>query len=557
MKITITDLLFPLNQLSSCLGEVAPIWSECEELEWLEWEKSILDRNKAIAISLNVYQNLWTVFQDSITIKISIGDLPVFQLSSKTTDQDLISLKTDTIGSTYVRFSLQIDKSRLIEILYNKILDLIPEPKQTYIYLYSSRCSKFLSGCQLIGLEEILWRKNGLNRVVFFLPDEEIFLAGPRLLMLGGGQINMDNISTALHETTSADSKQSESAYNRCRTNLIWQEAFVHILTPWHLYVVDKIDKHSLIRNTLFGYFVDIFLLFTADGTFLQEDRSDKPLIARYNSPDNSVGIPLESSISVSTLVPAQMKGLKEILDWIYDPQWESINDRLSLTQLNIVDALNPIPLEERLEKLVVRATELHTNNLWHWKSFTENKLKSYVGIVKDLEKYLSDVLQEFASDITEIQKTLSETLLAGLAVLIGSFLAALFSNPFNPLIFRIGMFSYAVYILIIPLIYNMLLHWWRYKMLKEQIYARKEIFSSILPAEQVNNTWELWKIESTRNRFKIAFWVTASLYAVAIVLLIIAAINIPNATTTITTIFSQPTISPTSINSLTITPYP
>ena len=52
-----------------------------------------------------------------------------------------------------------------------------------------------------------------------------------------------------------------------------------------------------------------------------------------------------------------------------------------------------------------------------------------------------------FAERTAALTKSLTDTILAAVAVLIGSFIAAAFATPFNATLFRIGVLTYAGYV--------------------------------------------------------------------------------------------------------------
>ncbi|PXF55056.1 MAG: hypothetical protein C4B59_17600 [Candidatus Methanogaster sp.] len=123
--------------------------------------------------------------------------------------------------------------------------------------------------------------------------------------------------------------------------------------------------------------------------------------------------------------------------------------------------------------------------------------------------------------------KSLSDAMLAAVAVLLGSFIAALFKDEFNPTIFTIGMVAYAVYVLIFPLFYNMRHQWERYQVLLDNFEERQLRFEDRLYQEKVS-TIVGTQVTGSQRRFKRWFWATCAAYMVVIILAVVAALCVP-----------------------------
>jgi hypothetical protein len=60
------------------------------------------------------------------------------------------------------------------------------------------------------------------------------------------------------------------------------------------------------------------------------------------------------------------------------------------------------------------------------------------------VETMVSETVVAFADRTAALTKSLTDTILAAVAVLIGSFIAAAFATPFNATLFRIGVLTQA-----------------------------------------------------------------------------------------------------------------
>lgn len=513
-----------LQKISSVCSGVESDCAFTEELEWIDWGKKEITTSQALKIDLASLQELSATFGDAIQFQILLGDYIALNLHTGIDEHDLQTFRGAIAGMQSVTLNIRINKTRLIEIYYQPIVDNLPGAKHCYLFLFPTRLHQYLEKNTLEVLEKNLWQDNQVSKVLFILPDEDNYLVGAKLLVLGGKYLSPN---TKIDWDSTAE-KLADTAYQKCRDNLKWQDAWLHHITPWHLYVQNKGDKPSPIDATLNVHFGNICLLFSADLTYIHCVDGKSIRVSRYNDLEKNLEINHTEPEQTKTLSPDHAAVLIDILEWIYDPQWTT-SDRLTLAQCNFVDSLIHFEVEQRFLALFSQAAAIRKNIDWHWETFTRKKIDAYFGVVKDLETYLSHIVQGYAADISAIQKTLSDTMVAGVAVLIGSFIAALFKDPFNPLIFKMGMFTYAAYVLFFPLIYNMLSHWNRYKSIDTQIKNRKARFIGCLPHTKVSEIWESWQMDAVCTGFKRTFWCTVGIYLVVIALLLLGACIVPN----------------------------
>ncbi len=139
----------------------------------------------------------------------------------------------------------------------------------------------------------------------------------------------------------------------------------------------------------------------------------------------------------------------------------------------------------------------------------------------------VGELVKTYGDHVSEIIERLSNTLLAAVGVLLGSFIASLFRTEFNATIFSTGMWVYAVYVLFIPLLYNMSHQWGRYKRLKVNFKHRRRRFEEQLSRERVNAIIgdEVWVSE---GRFEDWYWNTILIYFLLILTLAWAGNNLP-----------------------------
>lgn len=131
------------------------------------------------------------------------------------------------------------------------------------------------------------------------------------------------------------------------------------------------------------------------------------------------------------------------IVNWAYD--FHSVYDRLPLMQSSIIEALQIGEKLKAYKLLIPKAKYIESEVQWRWKIFAEDKIQDYVEQIRTLEEYITKLVQAFADQVSSIINRLTETLFGAVAVFLAS--AALFRTNANLRIFKLGMYTYAVYL--------------------------------------------------------------------------------------------------------------
>lgn len=163
----------------------------------------------------------------------------------------------------------------------------------------------------------------------------------------------------------------------------------------------------------------------------------------------------------------------------------------------------------------------------WDWKSFIDGKMDEYTGGVKDLEEDLAKTILAFADQVSTMIKGLSDTMLAAVGVVLGTFIASLFGDKFKPELFKLGMVLYAIYVLIFPLLFNMINQWQSFSSLEQGFHDRKDRFKGRLSSERVESIVKD-RVKRAKDRFKIWYAITVITYLIVIGLALIASVWAP-----------------------------
>jgi len=498
------NLLESLVAFGERIGITTEDWKKREELEQLTYAIDDLHCDIAASLTLEHIEPLLQAFGDALTCRFLLGDLPVLDIAAGLNQQALDNFRSQTDGSPIVGFEFRLDKGRLIRSWLPQGLGYHP-----FLYLFPEALEAFLSN-QLDTIEQQLWGSDTACKVLLLVPTRDIWLDGPYLGVLGGERLQDWCAAIPMHLP---DAERPKEMYRTCRDTLKWQSAWLSHLTPLHLVVEGKASPGDRILNALWVHLVNLIILYTADRTIIQADGQRQ---ATYAGAQHSVELNLgDSRTLLGEGSKTGMNALIQLFEWTYNPQWSV--ERLSHVQIGIAQALHAADPAVRYRLLVHNASNILAGLHWHWKAFIENKVDAYVSQVQALEDYVASTVQTFADQVAAIIKSLSDTMLAAVGALLGSFIAALFKDKFDPTIFVIGMLVYAFYVLLFPLGYNMTYQWQRYRVLVRGFQSRRERFEQRLYLENVNEIVGE-HIAKSRRLFRRWFWATIIAYAVIII---------------------------------------
>lgn len=254
---------------------------------------------------------------------------------------------------------------------------------------------------------------------------------------------------------------------------------------------------------------------------------------AEFRGREHVAFVPIHWTPSQSWDVePQGLDAVLRVVAWCYEPIPEHrgtdmVADRLPLVQTRIAQLLESRPEQERLLIFGHVMPSIAEGVKWHWRSFIEGRVAEYLDHVRDLESVTGQTVERLAEDTSSVVKRLTETSLAAVAALIGSFIAATFRDPFQADLFRIGMLSYAGYVLLFPLGIGLSSSVGDARLAFSGFEAQRATLREVLGEDRVRDIVGN-RPESARRRFRFWAWMVAALYVVAISATAIAALIIP-----------------------------
>ena len=456
------------------------------------------------------------------------GDDPVVLDVRPGIDQAAINRFRQRIqGYQALYFFLRIDKSRLLAERG------IHDPACAfYLYFFSSALTHFLrsetpSGLpcdvqeSLRVLEDSLWPGNLKRKAVILVLDQDLLFEGRYLALMGGS--NLPQWRDAIPEVA-PDFERLNSIYEACRESIAWDERWVRHLTPPQLHIESHGDTDNPIVAALHMQLLNLIILFLANRTAGRDDDWCVTFSDAQYTKEMFLHSPARKE--VETRVLKHVHAMYEVFKWAYDSDWPQ--DRIPFVQSAIAEELMRGPSADAYTMLLEKSEMILANLDRRWRQFIRQKIQTYTAEAREMEGYVVKTVDAFAERVTAMVKAVSDTMLAAIAALFGSFIAAGFgTEDFSVFIFSLGMIAYSLYVLAFPLLYSMSNQWTQYKALQESMQTWLKRFREQLEADDIHKIIGD-RLEHSDRRFKRWFYITISVYVLAILLGLAAAYLVP-----------------------------
>lgn len=501
-----------LLAFGSALGIGQEIWERREEAESLLYSSEDIKRDDAVSMKLEVLSKLNRAWGDALTCKFKYGDLEVLNVDASLNQEKLDNFRLKINPTPLVSVEIRINKQKLATRLFSSV-----EDSKIYFFLFSARLEKHLAQA-LPTIEKQVWDLGRIPKAIFFVPEMEILLDGPHISVVGGSNLEKFNPASLQKPT---DPQRLQQIYSACQDNLKWQEQWLVALTPLHFKFKGLELIETTISKVLAIHATELAILYTAERTILRNG-----WISTYTGSNKSVQIQVKSSLqNIDLKLLSNTIFLLQLFEWVYEEGKTS--DRLPLVQSEIARTLEYSVQENSYDHLLSNIRSIFDNASWQWKAFIEKKVQGYLGQVQALEDYIANTVNAYSANIGGLVKSLTDTMLAAVAVVATAFITTLLKDQGNQLIVSLTIWLYALYVFLFPLIFNMLNQYGQYKTLSTDYLDRNNRFKSVLFAERVDEIVG-GRIKNAQVRFKRWFWAATLAYVALIIALVIAGFFLP-----------------------------
>jgi len=568
------DPASPLLKLATGLKIDPKILGASEDADKLLLRHEHFPTEIARQLSFDVLWPLVETYGAAFTFELYLGKLLVLRVDDQLSEAKLDEFRQKTARTPTLILDLKLDKTTLLELWG------VGHPQNAVVklFLFSAALTRALSA-PLEQIEQDLLREaNGEHKIVILVPEHDIFLDGDYLAVVGRPEITQWRIYLP-----SAGPNQERVRHVHAQAeSLKWTFFNLDFLTPLQLVVSEPRDKRRIRQDdalalALYEKLVELSLIYTADQT--KAPRSDS------KSPPSSPEVPASDSNAlksdpktvapgtwratytaesyVSEVTFGQKDALKEALDdlniqtypwdlpltlatmalWAYTGEQDRVlgrSDRIHVLQGVIAHKLQGNDPSLNYREIVRQAGHLKQEVEWGWAAFIEGKLNAYFSRVRDVEQTVDALVKSFNEQVQALTKTLTDSVLAAVGVIVGSFVAAVFKDKFNAAVFQLGLLVYACYLFFFPGLLGLISTWQRYQDTLQAFEKRKTDFGKRLFPDEVDKIVGT-TVSKREDWFKRWFAVSAIIYMVVIILLVMAAMSVPGIVGTSTQVNATP----------------
>jgi hypothetical protein len=550
----------PLKGLAAVLGIDRGVLEACEHVDALVRHDERFPNDKVRLLSLNILQPLVRTYGAALTFNLYLGQLLVLKVDDQLSDAKLDHFR-QMIGDTPIlTLDLKLDKTALLALWG------VEPCKNAHVqlFLFPAALTRALSA-PLQQLEQDLLREaDGSHKIVILVPEHDIFLDGDYLAVIGRSEIARwrDYLPR-----TAPNLEQVRYVHSQAES-LKWTSLDLKFLTPLQLSVSEPRDKRRIPRDdalalALYEKLIELSLVYTANQTKASKSDSEGPASAPqatesdFPSPRPDLATQADTWTAtytaesyVAEIIFGRKNALKEALAdlniisypwdlpvalaamalWAYSGEQDrklGRADRIYVLQGVIAHKLQGSDPLLNYREIVRQAGHLKEEVEWGWAAFVEGKLNAYFSRVRDVEQVVDSMVKGFSEQVQALTKAVTDNMLAAVGVVVGSFIAAVVKDKFNPLIFQLGLIVYASYLFFFPGLIGLMSTWQRYRDSRDAFNKRKEEFGKRLFPDEVDKIVGT-TVEKREQWFKKWFAVSAMIYLVVIILLVMAALSVP-----------------------------
>jgi len=529
-----------LEEMGNCLGIPRQIWIDNEWPHKILVETTIDPTKLTVDCILKIVAAI-TTCKNSITIVFGSNNQ---EFPAQISDPAIILAQVQSLSiENQLSLTIDIDKTQYLRDHYPELT----LAGRTILYIFPEKIEHIFAESSLIDLQELIWDytfqdtfiptannqmiQQLMEQVFILVPEETMLYVGDYLVLIGG-----EYLTTKRPDWILTRKSNSIDAYNLCmeirHNELLWPPNYPLAVTPWHFYLTSPNLTETDLGKALKHHFLFLFILFTADRT---DQLTAIPQNGYYKSSYSGsehqastiISNPWTSLFYLNITDEARVI-LKAILDFIHDNP-RTCADKLTITQLVLMDCL--LGKDENLAavEIVNKAAEIKCKLEWHWKIFIEGRITKNWQVIKEIESAINQTIKEYSDQVNELVGKLNETVLAAIGVILGSFLTAIFTDEFHALIFRIGVLTYAGYVLFFPLLYSMINRWQTYQTTVDQFSTQKESYIKLLSEAVIQEMIKTNKYDQYTRRFRRWFIISGGIYLGLILLLVLASVIVPN----------------------------
>lgn len=460
----------------------------------------------------------------SLTLELRLGELTELKVDTNTTGRQLHDFLASVVSGNEYDVVIDLDKH---DLLQRELAP--PDAWQVRWFLFATTFENQLRQ-GLAHFEAAVWSEDH-SRLLVLISDEDFRADGSLLHVLGGSDLQQ---AGGVLDTPRPDWALVDHIRDARERYISWEQTWASHLTPIHFDAAVSNGVSTALAALLTAQAAKLTVLFTCDrARALHRTGHTAEIRAEYRGQHYSTVVPIHEEMGLDDLSQGSLLAMNQLVVWCYrretgELERDWVQNRLPFVQTRVAESLVGVSEDARLSSLVRFVPFLLEGLEWHWKSFIEDRVSEYLGKVRQLEDVVGRTVGAFAEQTASLTKGLSDSVLAAVAVLVGSFLAAAFEDPFNEALFRIAVLVYGGHVLLVPGLIGLSSQRGRFNAYKAEFGHELHQFRLLMPTERVDALVGD-RVDVASGRFDFWFWIAAIGYLALASASVIAAALLPN----------------------------
>lgn len=512
---------------------------QAESLYRFELSENVLTRDIK-QLSAATLVSLSESFNNGLTLRIDDGrdNPPLLKIDIGQLIEEEIRTALDNINryddNLKLRITLSINKTSLISQLH------FDKDNLNYIlYLFKDNLLAFL-GSPLPELDKHLFTNRYQPSIIIVVSDDDVYYEGSLLTITS--LINADQRMKTISKINAHLRDRIDRYRAIASNNLSWSGFRFEHLTPVHFLCQRKAGIATNIDVIIADHLIHLCVLFTANRSSIEDDHFQ----ATFASSDNTSVLKLTTEHGTNI----DPRLLSRVAIW---PISGKETDRLTIFQTIVARESESDNPEKNYTNFVLHLQHLLNESRWHHRVFLNGEINKHFGQIETVTNYVYGVTNEVSKAIDSVTKSFVDTLLATVGVIVLTLLASLVKNETQGVIFRIGMQSYAVYLLLFQGFYRLGSICHSYVLLQQETGRRIDTYTRKLGRKKIETL--ISPLSRRKEQFQIWFWVTVALYVMVIIAVFILSYELPQYLQQIGIV--NPTPVPTPLPTVTPVPTP
>jgi len=224
--------------------------------------------------------------------------------------------------------------------------------------------------------------------------------------------------------------------------------------------------------------------------------------------------------------LPTRLQGdIARLATWL---QAAGEVDKLMMFQNVVAREISGDDPEENFKVFVKRLPNLLRDTRWNYRVYLDGQINKHFEEVQSASSYIAEVTKEIAQSLDSLTKGFVDTLLASVGVVILTLLASLVENKTQGVLFKVGMWAYASYLLIFQVIYRMCYLYRSYSLTVNESEQQLVPFKVALGEKKIEKLTR--SLEMRKLDFRRMYWITIGLYTLVIVAILFLGGYLPSA---------------------------